>query len=56
MRTLAAAHGTAVSAAELVGLVPEAALRDFPTDLELLGDDRAVQAHALERKLETLSQ
>lgn len=53
VRALAVAHGATVTGAELVGLVPEVSLRDFPDDVELLGDDPS--AHLLEPKLEALA-
>lgn len=37
---LAAGHGARVVAAEIVGLVPEAALAGFPEDLPIHGFDR----------------
>lgn len=52
VRRLAEPLGAKASAAELVGLVPEAALRDFPADVALVDPD--VDAHVLERRLAAL--
>ncbi len=52
VRALAAPLGARATSAELVGLVPEAALRDFPTDVELI--DPNLEGHVLERRLESL--
>ena len=49
VRRLAAELGTGVVAGEVVGLVPEAALRDLPEDLPLPGFDPELQV--LERRL-----
>jgi glutamate formiminotransferase / 5-formyltetrahydrofolate cyclo-ligase len=49
VRELAAEQGTAVVAGEVVGLVPQAALRDLPGDLPLPGFDPELQV--LERRL-----
>jgi glutamate formiminotransferase / 5-formyltetrahydrofolate cyclo-ligase len=48
-RRLAAPHGAAPVAAELIGLTPAAALEGFPTDLPLLGFD--ADHHLIERRL-----
>lgn len=52
-RLLAAAHGAAVVAAELVGLAPEAALADYPEAPEIEGFD--ADAQLIERRLSGLS-
>lgn len=52
VRRLAAPLGAHASSAEIVGLVPEAALRDFPEDVALLDPD--VNSHLLERRLAAL--
>ena len=49
VRGLAAEHGARPVAAELVGLVPEAALRRLPADLPLRGFDPA-RSGVLERR------
>jgi glutamate formiminotransferase/glutamate formiminotransferase/formiminotetrahydrofolate cyclodeaminase len=49
VRELAAAHGATPVQAEIVGLVPEASLRDFPADVPLNGFDPAQQV--IERHL-----
>jgi glutamate formiminotransferase len=49
VRGLAAEHAARPIAAEVVGLVPEAALRDLPDDLPLPGFDP--ELHVLERRL-----
>jgi glutamate formiminotransferase / 5-formyltetrahydrofolate cyclo-ligase len=48
-RLEAARHGVAITAAELVGLAPAAALEGFPTDVPLRGFDE--RRHVLERRL-----
>jgi len=52
VRRLAEPLGAHASSAELVGLVPKAALRGFPEDVELIDPDR--DAHVLERRLNRL--
>jgi glutamate formiminotransferase/glutamate formiminotransferase/formiminotetrahydrofolate cyclodeaminase len=49
VRELAAEHGVEVIQGEVVGLVPEAALRDLPDDLPLPAFDSRL--HVLERRL-----
>jgi glutamate formiminotransferase / 5-formyltetrahydrofolate cyclo-ligase len=49
IRELAAHHGAAPVAAEIVGLVPEAALDGFPPELPILGFDPA--RHVIERRV-----
>jgi glutamate formiminotransferase / 5-formyltetrahydrofolate cyclo-ligase len=49
VRALAAAHGARPVAGEVVGLVPEAALRELPNDVPLRDFDPAL--HVLERRL-----
>jgi glutamate formiminotransferase len=49
VRREAAPLGAAVTAAEVVGLVPEAALDDFPADVPINGFDPA--QHVLERRV-----
>jgi glutamate formiminotransferase len=49
VRGLAAEHGAKVVAGEVVGLLPQAALRDVPRDLPLPGFDPRL--HVLERRL-----
>lgn len=49
VRTLAAEHGARPVAAEVVGLVPQASLRELPADVPLRGFDPARQV--LERRL-----
>jgi glutamate formiminotransferase len=49
MRRLAARHGAAPVAAELVGLVPEAALRGYPEEVPLRGFDP--DKHVIERRV-----
>jgi glutamate formiminotransferase / 5-formyltetrahydrofolate cyclo-ligase len=49
MRRLAARHGAAPVAAELVGLVPEAALRGYPEEVPLVGF--APNKHLIERRV-----
>jgi glutamate formiminotransferase len=52
-RDAAGPRGVTVRAAELVGLAPEAALDDFPADLELKGFDE--RRHVLEKRLTSFS-
>jgi glutamate formiminotransferase len=52
VRRLAAPLGAHSSSAEIVGLVPEAALRNFPEDVALLDPD--VNSHVLEHRLAAL--
>jgi glutamate formiminotransferase len=52
-RDAATRRGVTVRAAELVGLAPEAALDDFPADLELKGFD--ARRHVLEKRLTSFS-
>ena len=52
VRRLAEPLGARATSAEIVGLVPEAALRGFPEDVELIDPDR--DAHTLERRLASL--
>jgi glutamate formiminotransferase / 5-formyltetrahydrofolate cyclo-ligase len=49
VRRLAARHGAAPVAAELVGLVPEAALRGYPDEIPLVGFDP--KKHLIERRV-----
>jgi glutamate formiminotransferase / 5-formyltetrahydrofolate cyclo-ligase len=49
VRRLAEPLGAQTTSAEIVGLVPEASLRDFPGDVALVDPD--VEAHILERRL-----
>jgi glutamate formiminotransferase / 5-formyltetrahydrofolate cyclo-ligase len=49
LRELAEAHGVEIDEAELVGLVPEAAMRGFPGDLAIPGFDPAL--HLIEGRL-----
>jgi glutamate formiminotransferase len=49
IRGLAAAHGARPVEGEVVGLVPEAALRDLPEDVPLAGFD--AERHVLERRI-----
>ena len=49
VRRLAEPLGATATSAEIVGLVPESALRDFPGDVALVDPD--VDAHVLERRL-----
>jgi glutamate formiminotransferase / 5-formyltetrahydrofolate cyclo-ligase len=49
VRSLAAAHGARVTAAEVVGLVPAGALEGMPNDLPLGGFDPA--KHVIERRV-----
>jgi glutamate formiminotransferase/glutamate formiminotransferase/formiminotetrahydrofolate cyclodeaminase len=50
VRELAAAHGARAVSAEIVGLVPEAALAGLPEDLPLPGFDPA--RHVIERRVQ----
>jgi glutamate formiminotransferase / 5-formyltetrahydrofolate cyclo-ligase len=52
VRELAGERGVAPVAGEVVGLVPEAAIRDLPADLPLGGFDPELQV--IERRLDTL--
>jgi glutamate formiminotransferase / 5-formyltetrahydrofolate cyclo-ligase len=52
VRRLARPLGAHSSSAEIVGLVPEAALRDFPEDVAFLDPD--VNSHVLEHRLAAL--
>lgn len=52
VRRLVAPLGAHATSAEIVGLVPEAALRDFPEDVAFLDPD--VNSHLLERRLAAL--
>jgi glutamate formiminotransferase len=54
VRRLAEPLGARTSSAEIVGLVPRAAMRDFPADVALVDPD--VEAHLLEARLEGLGQ
>jgi glutamate formiminotransferase len=54
VRRLAAPLGARATSAEIVGLVPETALRDFPEDVELIDPDQ--NAHLLERRLSAVDQ
>jgi glutamate formiminotransferase / 5-formyltetrahydrofolate cyclo-ligase len=54
VRRLAGPLGAHASSAEIVGLVPEAALRSFPDDVAFLDPD--VNSHLLERRLAVLEQ
>ena len=49
IRELAADRGTAVASTEIVGLVPEAAMRDWPTEVPIEGFDP--DRHVIERRL-----
>ena len=49
VRELAAPHGARPVEAELVGLVPEAALRDYPDDVPIVGFEPDL--HVIERRL-----
>ncbi len=53
VRRLAEPLGARATSAEIVGLVPKAALRGFPEDVELIDPDR--DGHLLERQIERLS-
>lgn len=50
---LGSSHGTRPMMVEIVGLVPEAALEDFPAKLELVDPD--LEAHTIERHLADLN-
>jgi glutamate formiminotransferase len=52
VRRLAARHGSAPRAAELVGLIPEAALEAYPDDVPLVGFEP--ERHVIERRLAAL--
>jgi glutamate formiminotransferase / 5-formyltetrahydrofolate cyclo-ligase len=52
VRRLAARHGSAPRAAELVGLIPEAALEAYPLDVPLVGFEPG--RHVIERRLAAL--
>jgi glutamate formiminotransferase len=52
VRRLAGRHGAAPRSAELVGLVPEAALKGYPDDVPIEGFDP--DAHLIERRLAAL--
>jgi glutamate formiminotransferase / 5-formyltetrahydrofolate cyclo-ligase len=52
VRRLAARHGSAPRAAELVGLIPEAALEAYPDDVPLVGFEP--DRHLIERRLAAL--
>lgn len=52
IRTLAEPLGARATSAELVGLVPEASMRGFPSDVALVDPD--LDSHILERRLATL--
>ena len=52
VRRLAEPLGARATSAEIVGLVPKAALRAFPEDVELIDPDR--DAHTIERRLQKL--
>jgi glutamate formiminotransferase / 5-formyltetrahydrofolate cyclo-ligase len=54
VRRLAAPLGAHATSAEIVGLVPEAALRDFPDDVSFLDPD--LNSHLLEHRLAVLEQ
>jgi glutamate formiminotransferase len=54
VRRLAEPLGARATSAEIVGLVPSAALRGFPDDVALVDPD--VEAHLLEARLESLAQ
>jgi glutamate formiminotransferase len=54
VRRLAEPLGARATSAEIVGLVPRAAMRGFPDDVALLDPD--VEAHLLEARLESLAQ
>jgi glutamate formiminotransferase len=49
VRTLAADHGGVITAAEIVGLVPEAAMAGWPGDVRIPGFDPA--RHVIERRV-----
>ena len=53
VRDLAAAAGALVTEAELVGLIPEAALAGYPEDVPIRGFDP--EQHVIERRLEDLA-
>ena len=53
VRELAAAEGAVVTEAELVGLIPEAALAEYPEDLPIRGFDP--EQHVIERRLADLA-
>ena len=53
VRELAAAEGARATEAELVGLIPEAALAGYPDDLPIRGFDP--DQHVIERRLEDLA-
>ena len=53
VRDLAAAEGAHVTEAELVGLIPEAALAGYPDDVPIRGFDP--DQHVIERRLEDLA-
>jgi glutamate formiminotransferase len=52
VRELAAEHGARPVEAELVGLIPEAALEDYPQDVPIRGFDP--NQHVIERRLAAL--
>jgi glutamate formiminotransferase / 5-formyltetrahydrofolate cyclo-ligase len=52
-RELAAPHAGAIRAAEIVGLVPRAAMQDFPPDVPLSGFDES--RHLIEERLAELA-
>jgi hypothetical protein len=54
VRRLAEPLDARATSAEIVGLVPSAAMRGFPDDVALLDPD--VEAHLLEARLESLAQ
>ena len=54
VRKLARPLGAQATSAEIVGLVPEAAMSGFPDDVELVDPD--LNAHLLERRLAALDQ
>jgi glutamate formiminotransferase len=54
VRRLAEPLGASATSAEIVGLVPSAAMEGFPEDVELVDPDAG--AHILERRLESLGQ
>jgi hypothetical protein len=49
VRELAEVHGARVSTAEIIGLVPEAALEGWPADVTLAGFDPA--KHVIENRV-----
>jgi glutamate formiminotransferase len=53
VRDLAAAQGAHVAEAELVGLIPEAALEGYPDDVPIRGFQP--DQHVIERRLERLA-